>query len=250
MSRQLLSSALEQAAKVYSHNQTQESDQLGIEILNTNNIEQYAYLIKMLDSLCMERLRLENYAIKLNLQNDSQEWNELTKLLQILSVSYVAAPNLTKNLENPNEMSFEFVSRDLGADITFICGKCYAINNNIQNIQAKIDINKLIILVEKQQSRLLIPENLPLHVVIPIGKEQRALALLLADKLQSNSLSTDVILEDISLPDMMAKANKLGAKYVLIVGQDEQRDGTVTIKNMQKGDSTTVKQSEIISYLK
>ena len=234
--------------KVYAY--AQELDQINIKILNTNNTEQDAYFIKMLDVFFMEKLKLENYALKLNHSASQECWLdciELTKLLQILSVSYVVDPNL--------KTMFEFVSRDLGIQSTFVAGEyciAYSKNNmqNIQNIKATINISKLITLVEKYQNKLLIPENPTLHIVIPVSKEQKTLALLLADKLQSNSLSADVILEDISISDMMAKANKLGAKYVLIVGEDERRDGTVTVKNMQRGESISVKQSEIISYLK
>lgn len=241
--------------KVYIYNQ--ELNQLSIQILNTSNIEQDAYFIKMLDSLFTEKLKLENYALKLNFQNynkkdNSQDWNDLTKLLQILSVSYVINPNLTQTLEHPTQTVFEFVSRSLGTQRIFVDGKCYVAcsKSNRQNIKATINIDQLITLVEKYQNKLLIPEKPALHIVIPISKEQKALALLLVDKLQSNSLSTDVILEDISISDIMANANKLGAKYVLIVGEDEQKNGTVTVKNIQKCESFSVKQAEIISHLK
>ena len=229
--------------KFYTYNQA--LNQLSIEILNANNIEQDAYLIKMLDALCMEKLQMENYAIKLNSLGLSQDWDKLTTLLQILSVSYVIDPNI--------KTVFEFVSRDLGTQHTFLDGGRYTRSNikeNITCIQAKIDLSQLITLVEKNQNKLLIPEKPTLHIVIPAGKEQKALALLLADKLQSNSLCTDVFLEDSSVSIMLEKANKLGAKYVLIVGEQEQLNGTVTVKNMQKCESVFVKQAEIISYLK
>lgn len=239
--------------KVYDY--SQELDQINIKISNTDNIEQYAYFTKMLDALLMEKLKLENYALKINpsvLQaNHPQECNqdriELISLLQILSVNYVVDPNL--------KTIFEFVSRDLGKQHTFVDGECYitCIKNkmqNITNIKATIDLNKLITIVEKYQNRLLIPENPTLHIVIPASNEQKALALLIADRLQSNSLSTDVFLENLPIPEMIKRSNKLGAKYVLIIGEEEQKHGTVTIKNMQNSEIFSVKQSEIISYLK
>ncbi len=239
--------------KVYDY--SQELDQINIKILNTDNIEQCAYFIKMLDAFFMEKLKLENYALKINPRpsqyNAPKECNqdcfELINLLQILSVSYVVDPNL--------KTMFEFVSRDLGEQHTFIDGECYitCIKNNMQNIQnliATIDLTKVITLVEKYQNRLLIPENPTLHIVIPVSNEQKALALLMADKLQSNSLSTDVFLENLPIPEMIKISNKLGAKYVLIIGEEEQKNGTVTIKNMQNSEIFSVKQSEIISYLK
>lgn len=238
--------------KVYAY--SQELDQINIKISNTDNIEQYAYFIKMLDAFFMEKLKLENYALKINFgkpqTNVPLDYNqgciELTNLLQILSVSYVVDPNL--------KTMFEFVSRDIGEKDVFTYGKrCVTYNynkNNMQNISASIDLNKLITLVEKYQNRLLIPENPTLHIVIPASNEQKSLALLIADRLQSNSLSTDVFLENLPIPEMIKRSNKLGAKYVLIIGEEEQKHGTVTIKNMQNSEIFSVKQSEIISYLK
>ena len=42
----------------------------------------------------------------------------------------------------------------------------------------------------------------------------------------------------------------MGAKYVLLLGKDEQETNSVTIKDMQTGKSSTVKQAETISFLK
>ena len=48
---------------------------------------------------------------------------------------------------------------------------------------------------------------------------------------------------------MMKKANRLGARYVLLLGENEQKDGTVTIKQMLTGVTNTVKQSALLTAL-
>lgn len=185
-----------------------------------------------------------------------QDWARLTNLLQIFSVSYVLDHSLVRGLDYYGKTVFEFASRDLGAQSAFSGGGRYALGKNIgskediQSVGIGIGMGRLMMLVEKYQNKLSIPEKPALHVIVPISKEQKALALLLADQLQSNSLCVDIILEDASVTNMMKKANKLGAKYVLIVGEDEQKNGTVTIKNMQKGESLIVKQTELVSSLR
>ena len=76
-------------------------------------------------------------------------------------------------------------------------------------------------------------------------------SLLISQELikKLNLYSTDIIFQKASMTNMMKKANKMGAKYVLILGDQEQKDCTVTVKNMQSGKSETVKQTDIIKCL-
>jgi len=47
----------------------------------------------------------------------------------------------------------------------------------------------------------------------------------------------------------MQKANKMGAQYVLILGENERQSGTVVIKNMRTGESDTIKQTDAAAVL-
>jgi histidyl-tRNA synthetase len=250
--------------KVFAYDTSQNFNQISLQILtpalNSDKTIQAAYLIKILDTLFTEVFKIENYALKINFKSSQESGQEsedqleaLTQLLQILSVSYVVDSHLYPD----KSCAFEFVSRSLGAANGFA--------HQTNGIGAKIDILQLTTLVQQYQNRLLIPEKPALHVIIPVNKEQISLALLLADLLRVNSLSTDVLLETepdaatnvatsgspipTALSAMLQKANKLGAKYVLLIGPDEQNSGMVTVKNMQKNETFSVKQTEIISYL-
>jgi histidyl-tRNA synthetase len=80
--------------------------------------------------------------------------------------------------------------------------------------------------------------------------EQQPLALLLAYEPQSNNLCTDTILGNASLANMLCKANKMSAKYVLILDEEEQKKGTIPVKNMQTKKNFECKQSEVVGKLK
>jgi histidyl-tRNA synthetase len=49
---------------------------------------------------------------------------------------------------------------------------------------------------------------------------------------------------------MMRKANKMGARFVMLLGPDEQAQRAVTVKNMVSGEERTVSQTELVNFLK
>ena len=48
----------------------------------------------------------------------------------------------------------------------------------------------------------------------------------------------------------MRTANDLGAKFVLIIGEDELKKNIVTLKNMSSGEQKELKSEELIKELK
>jgi histidyl-tRNA synthetase len=186
----------------------------------------------------------------------AQEWQQLQTLLNVLSVSYVLDPTLVRGLDYYNKTVFEFVSRDLGSQDAFCGGGRYCLGKemdaktDLPSIGVGFGMGRMLMLVEKNLNKLTLPQEAALHIIIPFAAEQKQLALLLAHELQANGLCVDVLLEEASISNMMKRANKMGAKFALIIGPDEQQEGTVSIKNMLKGETTVVKQIEAAKFLK
>ena len=189
-------------------------------------------------------------------QTCGKEWQELQHDLELLSVTFSVRPTLVRGLDYYNKTVFEFVSGSLGAQNTFCAGGRYdqlatqiGGKSDQPSIGAAIGIERLLMILESYKNVLQIPHPAKLHVILPLGQSQRMLALLLADELQAVGLCTEVLLEDASIKNMMQKANKLGAAYVLLLGDDEQQKNQVTVKNMQTGAQETISQAELVSYL-
>lgn len=187
------------------------------------------------------------------------EWHQLQEQLHLLSVSYAIKPNLVRGLDYYNKTVFEFTSDNLGAQSAFCGGGRY--DQLVSQIGGKFDqpsigaamgIERLILLLEPMRDTLPLPLPQPpaLHLILPMSKEQTALALLLADTLQAAHVCTDVMVEGDSIKNMMRKANKLGAAYALILGEQEQENKTVTVKNMVNGTEERIAQIDLVSYLK
>lgn len=185
-----------------------------------------------------------------------QEWKQLQQQLSLLSVSYVHKPTLVRGLDYYNKTVFEFVSKNLGAQDTFCGGGRYnqlakelGAAQDFPSIGAAIGIERLLLLLEPYKERLALPVLPPLHIIIPLSGEQHALALLLADTVRSHDLCVDVLFEG-SLKSMMRKASKLGAAYVLILGETEQQTKKVVVKNMVTGQEESVEQIAVVECLK
>lgn len=184
------------------------------------------------------------------------EFKELKDLLENLSVSYTHVPTLVRGLDYYDKTAFEFVSNDLGAQNAFCGGGRY--NKLVKQIGAKDDypsigaamgIERLLLILDTIKDTLPYNIQLPLHVIIPLTIEQKPLALLLADELQAHNLATEVLLEDDSLKSMMRQANRIGAKYALLIGPEEQQDKTIVVKNMVNATEEKVHQKDIITKL-
>ena len=145
----------------------------------------------------------------------------------------------------------------MGAQSSFCGGGRY--NSLVSQLGGKVDqpsvgvgigVERVLLLLEQMADKLVLPQEPALNLILPMDKEQNTLALLLADTLQNSGLCVDILLEGGSIKSMMRRANKMGAKYVLILGEQEQKDKTVTIKNMITGESNTVLQIDAIKRIK
>lgn len=184
------------------------------------------------------------------------EWKQLQRTLNVLSVAYSIKPSLVRGLDYYGKTVFEFVSGNLGAQNAFCAGGRYDSlvkelggKEDQPSLGAAIGIERLMLMLETIQDRLPIPQLPALHVVIPFDPEQQSLALLIADELHAAKLCAEVLFDG-SFKSRLKKADKLGATYVLLIGDQEQQARQVMIKNMQKGTEEKVDQDALVAYLK
>jgi len=187
----------------------------------------------------------------------NSEWETLQEELSLLSVSYAFEPTLVRGLDYYSKTVFEFVSENLGAQSAFCGGGRY--NQLVSQLGGKEDqpsigaapgLDRLLLLLNEIKETLVLPQEPALHLVLPIEQKQQPLALLIADTLQNAGLCADILLEGDSVKSMMRKANKMGAKFVLIVGPDELKEKKVTVKNMIAGTSEAILQIDLVDYLR
>jgi len=179
------------------------------------------------------------------------QWQSLQETLHELSVTFVVDQNLVRGLDYYNKTVFEFVSVNLGAQSAFCAGGRY--DGLASQLGSKVEIpafgcamgmERLLMILESQKDALS-EKQLPLTCIIPLDEAQNKIALHLADFLQAHGKTIDVLLDGQKMQNKLKKANQLKAQHVLIIGEDEQKNNTVVVKNMISGEQAVCLQSEV-----
>ena len=100
----------------------------------------------------------------------------------------------------------------------------------------------------------LLPEDInnPVEIyIMPLGMNAKAMALSVASELRLNAYRTDICYEDVKLGNMFKRAERKGAKFAIIIGDDEVNKQEVVIKNLTSTEQKNCpldKLVETISY--
>ena len=86
--------------------------------------------------------------------------------------------------------------------------------------------------------------------VIGLGDSARSLIINIALELRQNNIRTSFDLLRRSIKSQMRDANKLGAKYVIIIGEEELAKNIATIKNLSNSDQEQIPLDSILSHIK
>lgn len=206
--------------------------------LKNEKVQKFAgQLPKLLDHLCGEC---------------KTHFDSLKAHLTDLKVKYVVDPLIVRGLDYYNRTAFEFTSQHLGAQSAVGGGGRY--DQLVENIGGKATpgvgyaggFERLVLLVEQS----LKVENRFDAVVVSADEQGAEAAMKLAMDLRRAGIKTESDLAGRSLKSQMKRADKLKAKYCLILGSREVQNGTVVIKDMDQHQQAEVSKNEIVEHIK
>ncbi|MDD4150346.1 MAG: histidine--tRNA ligase [Bacteroidales bacterium] len=87
-------------------------------------------------------------------------------------------------------------------------------------------------------------------IFINFGKAEELKCIEIATELRKSNYSCEVYPQKAKLDKQFKYANNKNIPFVIIIGEQELENGNVTIKNMLSGEQTTIKNTEVIDYLK
>lgn len=170
--------------------------------------------------------------------------------LALLGIPFVVNPRIVRGLDYYTRTVFEITSGELGAQNSVAAGGRYdGLVENLGGISTPatgfaLGMERLIILHEK-----LFPDGFRNEVnafVAHIGEQSRQKAFVLAHTLREQGMSVEIDYEVKSLKSQLKRANKLGVKYTLIIGEDELKKGTVIVRDMELSEEKEVEMENVI----
>lgn len=183
----------------------------------------------------------------------ANDFSKLQELLTNAGIQYEVDPRIVRGLDYYNKTAFEFIHEKIGAKATVCGGGRYDnLINTLAGIKEPgigfgIGLERLMLAIDSENIDKSISTS-PEYVIIPAGENVPHEKIYAIAKMLRNSGKTVVVdIMNRNFKSLIKYANKINAKYALILGEDELKDEAVTVKNMASGDQKTVKISELVN---
>jgi histidyl-tRNA synthetase len=166
----------------------------------------------------------------------------LKKNLAELKVPHTINPNLVRGLDYYTKTAFEVTSENLGSQSAVAAGGRYDSMVDefggppTPGIGFAMGMERIIPLIKESIN---ISEG-PEIFLCPLGEDAAEKALLLTEQLRSEGLWAEMNFDGTSLRSQMRKANKMGAKRVVVIGDDEISNNQAVLKDMQSREETNI----------
>ena len=171
-----------------------------------------------------------------------EHFEQVKSGLKALDVPFDRDSHLVRGLDYYTRTAFEVVHPGLGSQDALGGGgryddlvKMMGGSTPVPAIGFAVGIERVLLALESAGVKPAAPAALPVYVAAVSGAELPH-ALELAEKLRRSGVAAFANLEERPLGRQMKQASSMGARFALILGADEVKEGTVTVKDMQSGE--------------
>jgi len=183
-----------------------------------------------------------------------QHFERVTSELQARGLAYQVTPRLVRGLDYYTRTTFEITSGALGAQNAVVGGGRYDGLSEMlggpptPGIGFSIGQDRLILAV---QAAAVLKSEAPLAAyVVWIGEATLPPAARLVRELRAQGLSVEIDYDPMKIKKAMGVANKLQARFAIIIGQGELASGRYQLKDMGSGQQQEMEPGNIAAYLK
>jgi len=184
-------------------------------------------------------------------QECADHLNSLTGYLSLMNHPFELNHRLVRGLDYYTRTVFEIhPPGETGAQAALGGGGRY--DNLIQQMEGKptpaigfgTGIERLVLNLKKQ--KVAIPTSpSPTAFIAYLGQEAKDEAIKLASWLRESGISATTTLSERSLKAQLKQANTAGARYAVIIGEEEVKAGTVVLRDMARGEQKTINAAEL-----
>ncbi len=181
-------------------------------------------------------------------------FDEVKGYLDELDIPYVIDPNLVRGLDYYNHTAFEIMSEaeGFGAITTLAGGGRY--NGLVEDLGGPdapgigfaMSIERLLLALEMEKVEIGTSDTLDVYV-IAMDESAKKKAFSIVKDLRTNKVSADMDYTGRKLKAQMKSADRKGAGFVVVIGENELANGKAAVKEMATGEQHEVSFAEIAS---
>ncbi len=184
-----------------------------------------------------------------------QHFEEVKRLLDETGIEYTVDPGIVRGLDYYSRTVFEFVTKAAGAQGTVLGGGRY--DTLLEQMGTKplpavgfaVGMERLLMVIAAENAPVPQEKGVTCYLAGMDG-ETRKKAFTLATELRRAGISAETDLMDRSLKAQFKYADKKGARFVAVIGEEELAAGEAQVKDLTASTSERVKFEELCTYLK
>jgi len=183
-----------------------------------------------------------------------QHFSELKDELHLREISYDENWRLVRGLDYYTRTTFEVTATGLGSQ-NAVCGggrydglvELLGGPAGVKGIGFAIGTDRAILSIQEGEK---VPHLPGLSVFIArMGAKAYPVAISMARKLRACGLAVELPPQEMKFGKALGLADKLGARYALIIGEDEVSSGTYTLKRLADAEQKKLSENELLEYL-
>lgn len=187
-------------------------------------------------------------------EESRKDFESVQKHLKALGVEFTVNPRMVRGLDYYTGTTFEFVHELLGAQSGIGGGGRYdglmseLGGQELSGIGFGLGIDRCVLAADAEGISFDQEFTSDLFI-IPLGEESKTAALTIAQQIRSSGFRVEISFGDRALKGSMKAADKSGAAYVIVLGESEISSGTVELKEMSTGKTSSVTLTSLQKHL-
>lgn len=183
-------------------------------------------------------------------ENSLENFEKVKELLLLSKIPFEIDPRLVRGLDYYTHTTFEILSESVGAQSALCGGGRYDLlaqeigDRPVPGTGFAAGIERILLACENEKSLSVEDEVLDLYIV-RLENELFKKVFELGLQLRKDGLKIEFDYSSRSVKAQMREANKLNAKWSLLIGGDEYKSGKVVLKNMSSGDQQEIMPEDI-----
>ena len=189
-------------------------------------------------------------------EQSKQHFESLKQYLDDLGIDYIVDEHLVRGLDYYTETVFEVEAdiKDFGSNNVLCAGGRY--NHLVENLDGPstpgvgfaLGYERILNAIEAEGIELE-TENQVDAYIIPMDESLRKEAFCLTQTLRMNGFTIETDYLNRNLKGNFKQADRLGAKFIVLIGEDEQKEHIYTIKNNDTKEEYKIDQDYIVMFL-
>lgn len=184
-------------------------------------------------------------------EESKQYFEDTKKYLDLFGIKYVVNDKLVRGLDYYSDTVFEIKSDKLGAQATVLAGGRY---DRLLEIIGNVKVPGIGFAAGMERIAMLLDENLikeeEKKIFIVYFNETKNYFVNVVNKLRENGIKVEFDYNPKSFGAQMKKANKINAEYVLILGEDEEKENVITMKKFSTGEQEKYSFEKVLEIIK